>query len=153
MRNLAIAGVAIALLTGSASSKVAESTYQSVKEVCLFSPTVPPADSSLAIRNMGTDYDFVREFKTGLAGKAPNASKGGASAMIATATLSLKGIYEPLWYPDSQGKIGEIDGASDFDFRANAGSADDSGTRFRVSGISSVGVETNGFVAGFDMKY
>ena len=152
MRNWAIAGVAIALLPGSAVG----AAYKSVKEICLFSPTVLPADSALAIRSLGTDYDFVHEFKTGLAGKAPNASREGASAMIATATITLKDIYEPLWYPDSQGKIGDVHGASDFDFRANAGygSADDFRTRFRFSGISSsVGVERNGFVAGFDMKY
>ena len=63
MRTWAIAGVAIALLPGSAVG----GAYRSVKEVCLFSPTVPPADSALAIRSMGADYDFVREFKTGLA--------------------------------------------------------------------------------------
>ena len=150
MRNWAIAGVAIALLPGSAVG----AAYKSVQEICLFSPTVLPADSALAIRSLGSDYDFVRQFKTGLAGKTPSASKGGA-AMIATTTISLKGIYQLLWYPDSQGKIGELDGASDFDFRANAGygSADDFRTRFRFSGISSVGVERNGFVAGFDMKY
>ena len=150
MRTWAIAGVVIALLPGSAIC----AAYRSVKEVCLFSPTVPPADSALAIRSMGDDYDFVREFKTGLASKAPNASKGLASATIAT--ISLKGINLPLWYPDSDGKIGDVDGATDFDFRAayaGSGSADDFRPRFRVSGISSIGVERNGFVAGFEMKY
>jgi hypothetical protein len=37
--------------------------------------------------------------------------------------------------------------------RYMAGSADDFRTRFRFFGISSVGVERNGFVAGFGMKY
>ena len=71
------------------------------------------------------------------------------------ATISLRGINLPLWYPDSDGKIGDVDGAADFDFRAYAGSgsADDFRPRFRVSGIPSIGVERNGFVAGFEMKY
>ena len=151
MRNWAIAGVAIAFLPGSAVGEA----YQSIDRVCLFSPNVPPADSTLAIRSVGTNYDFVREFKTGFAGKAPNASNEVASTMTTTATISLKGIYEPIRYPDTESKIGEIDGATDFDFRANAGygTADEFRTRFRLSGISSVGVESNGFVAGFDMKY
>ena len=150
MRIWAIAGVAIALLPGSAVG----ATYQSVKEVCLFSATVLPADSELAIRSVGTDYDFVREFKTGLAGKASSATVGGAS-MIATATISLKGLYDPMRYSNSGSRIGGIEGAPDFDFSANSGyvSAEDFRTRFWLSGISSVGIESNGFVAGFDMKY
>jgi hypothetical protein len=151
MRNWALVGVAAALLPGCAFG----ATYKGVKEVCLFSPTLLPADSALAITSIGPDYDFVHGFRAGSEGRAANGSKELAGGSIATTTMFLKGIYEPHWYPGSDGKLEDIDSSSGFDFPANAesGTANEVGPKFKFSGVSSVGVESNGFVAGFDMKY
>ena len=171
MRNWAIAGVVIALLAGSVSSKAVETTYKGVKEVCLFSPTVPPANSALAIQSIGEEtfqrpdygYDFVHDFDAGFAGRAPTASRTIiGSPAIATAAISLRGINEPLRHSNTDGKNGDIPGGTDgdgpFGFRGDArnaeyGSAEYFGPRFKVSGISGAGVERNGFVAGFNFKY
>ena len=170
MRNWAFVGVAIALFAGSAWAEPnAATTYKSVKEVCLFSPTVPPANSTLAIQSVGEGtfhgsdhgYDFVRDFKTGFVGQGPAASgRRIGSSDVATAAISLKRVYEPSWHFNIDGKDGDIPGATDrdganFDFRGNAegGSAEYFGSRFKVSGVSGVGVERNGFVAGFNFKY
>jgi hypothetical protein len=166
MRNWAIGGIAITLLTGSASSMALGATYISVKEVCLFSPTMPPANSTLAIQSIGEGafhgpdygYDFVRDLKTGFAGQASTGPGGiiGSSA-VATAAISLKGIYEPLWHSTVNGKDGDIsegDGAN-FEFRGDTENVaySSGGPKFTISGVSGVGVERNGFVAGFNFKY
>lgn len=169
MRNWAFVGVAIALFAGSAWAEPIATTYKSVKEVCLFSPTVPPANSTLAIQSVGEGtfhgpdhgYDFVRDFKTGFVGQGPAASgRRIGSSDVATAAISLKRVYEPSWHFNIDGKDGDIPGATDrdganFDFRGNAegGSAEYFRSRFKVSGVSGVGVERNGFVAGFNFKY
>jgi hypothetical protein len=160
MRNWAIAGLAVALLPGSASAV----TYKSIKEVCLFSSTLPPADSPLASGALGAlairngDYDFVREAKTGLAGKARESSDGVAGSVVSTSLISLKGIYERLWYSNAGSKNGAIFGAiqadaSNFALREDYSNADSAKPKFRVSGVPAVGVERNGFVAGFEMQY
>ena len=99
MRNWAIAGIAIALLAGSAGSKAIGATYTSVKEVCLFSPTVPPANSTLAIQSLGDGthgpdygYDLVRDFKTGFTSQARTPSGVTRSSAITPIAISLSGI-------------------------------------------------------------
>ena len=169
IRKCVTAGVVIAFVAGSAPSEAVETTYKSVKEVCLFSPTVPPANSALAVQNMGggtfdranSGYELLRDFEAQFAGQAPVPSGTiiGRPA-TATAAIFLNGIYVSLRYSGMDGKDGDTGmaegaGASfSRDARnAETGSPEDPRPRFKVSGVSGMGIERNGFVAGFNFKY
>jgi hypothetical protein len=176
MRNWTVAVITIITITlpaGSVWSKTIDAKYKSIREVCLFSPTLTPANSPLAIQSMGeeifdaSDYsdDLMRDFEKGFAAPTSTTSIGlvGAPA-IATQTISLKGIYDLRWRSDINGKYGIIPNGIDSDeteleFRGGLGKAEYGRAeylrpKFRLSGVSGVGVErNNGFVAGFDLKY
>lgn len=161
MRNWKTAGIAIALLCGSAWAKT-DSDYRSVQEICLFSPFLAPAESPVALRSLdlfgdaANGYDFVHDIAMAPATRSDAAIFRSARGAPVAAGSPLKGVYE-LRDGDWRASAGIVFGSerdwTSFALNGGAGAAGDGKMTFGLSSVPSVGVEHNGFVAGFDMKF
>jgi hypothetical protein len=163
MRNWTIGGIAIVLLCESASAETS-AVYRTVQEICLFSSFLAPAESSVALRSLNTFrdpanvYDVSHDFETPPATKDSMIFLSARSAVIAAGN-PLKGVYELRggdWRATGSG-IGERILVTESDwtnFALNGGdSTGDGKMTFVVSTVPALGVEHNGFVAGFNFKF
>jgi hypothetical protein len=157
-------GMGLALLAESALAN-SSPPYRTLREVCLFSPTLAPAESPVGLQSLGMknsigglgDDNFVRDFKTKFGGQA-----GNTFGAIMSAALPVKGLNELLgedWRYVADDTNEHILGATESGWASlqpsdsEFGTTADSKARFRLSGVPGTGIENNGFVAGFDFKY
>jgi hypothetical protein len=164
MRIWTLAGIAIALLSGSASAQT-DVAYRSVQEICLFSPFLAPADSPLALRTLkpfgdtaGGD-DRLDDFKISLASGDPNLFRPAGSPVIAAATppkrvfVSLVGDWGSTRSDMSARILGAVSDWTNFALNGGGDRTSDETMTFGVSSVPAAGLEHNGYVAGFNFKF
>jgi hypothetical protein len=166
MRNSVIAGIGVAVLAGNAWASP-DAVYRTVDQICLFSPTLSPAESPVGVQNLGRarlsglasvfGYDLQLPAR-----QVANWSLrgGGTKNGTATAVAALKGIDELNggWGLPERTLNPDIFGRLQNDWttsrvRSGEGNVDYSKPTFMFSGVPAVGVENNGFVAGLRFKY
>ena len=160
MRNGTAAGIVVVLLCGSAWAQNS-AAYRTVREICLFSSFLAPAESPIALRSFDifgdtAGYDLVHDFETPSASNVANIFRSVRSVVIA-AEKPLKGVYELPGYWRSPGRDARerLFGTADdwTNFVLSGGDGTDGGMNFTVSSVPALGVEHNGFVAGFNLKF
>jgi len=161
MRNRTIAGIAITLLCGSAEGHT-DSSYRTVQEICLFSSFLPAAESPFAVQTLkslpdNVGYIFSDAFDGSLAEQASNLSRSAGGEVIGPASL-LKSVFKNGDWgstaDDARKRI--LHTASNWiDFVSNGGDngASDGKMTFTVSSVPVIGLEGNGYVAGFNLKF
>ena len=167
MRNWVIVGIGFALLAGNGWAKPS-AVYRTVEQICLFSPTLSPAESPVGIQILGLGrpysiaYGYRDNFQMRSARQVSNWSTLGGitKSRVIAAVTPLKGMEELSgdWglaikdlNPDIFGMI-ENDWTS-YGLRGSVANVDYSKPTFVFSGVPAAGIERNGFVAGFKFKY
>ena len=160
MRNWTIGGIAIVLLCGSAWAKTSPA-YRTVQEICLFSPFLAPAESQVALRslNIFRDTPIFHDLEPSLASRDSNIFRSARSSVIAAGS-PLKGAYElavgvrrATGRDMSERILGTESDWTNFALNGGGDTAGDGKMTFVVSSVPALGVERNGFVAGFNFKF
>jgi hypothetical protein len=154
-----IVGIGFAFLTGNAWAKPSVA-YRTLEQICLFSPTLSPAESPVGIQILGQPYSvafgYRDDFRYIRQDLGWSIFRGSKSDVVAAVT-PLRGIEEfgggwRLAINDlNLDRVIENDWTT-YGLR-NGGTSVDSKPTFMFSGVPATGVENNGFVAGFRFKY
>jgi hypothetical protein len=156
--RLVVVGIGFAFLTGNAWAKMSVA-YRTVGQICLFSPTLSPAESPIGIQILGQPYgvasgypDDFRSIRqdSGWSSFRATKSEGVAAAAPLRGFEGLSGGWRSAINDLNPYRMIENDWTS-YDLRS--GASVDSKSTFMFSGIPASGVENNGFVAGFRFKY
>ena len=162
MRNWTIAAIAIVLLSGSAWAQTS-AVYRPVQEICLFSPFLAPADSPVALLTLKPFGDTTETFDVmdDLAAseiEQPNIFHSPGTVVAVANTLAKVSVLPGAdWGPSgSETNLRILRTASDwtnFALSGGTGSSADENMTFGLSSVRAVGLERNGFVAGFNLKF
>ena len=162
MRNVTIAGILITLICGSAQAQTGAS-YRPVQEVCLFSSFLPAAESPVALQALkapvSDGHNFVPTFGARLAKQVSKLTppEGGVLAVPGNLLREAYDFENADW-----GSVGDhasqriLRPARDwtnFEYQRMDDSAADSKMTFMVSSVPVLGLEENGYVAGFNLKF
>ena len=156
MRNSTITGLVITLLCASAEAQTNDA-YRTAGEICFFSSFLPPAESPVAlealqdpIRDANDRHRFLNSFEMPLA-------QPGVLIVPGALLKEAYGIEKTNWgWTRDRASERILRTSSDwtnFVSNRNDDAAADTKLTFMVSGVQVLGLERNGYVAGFNLKF